>query len=263
MNSAAELELLRVARRRVAHAHAADGVVAEDLLDHGAVADADLRVREHGLAVGGLGGQRVAALQDDDLADGLGQRERLLERRVAAAHDADRAVAHERRVAARAVADAAALQALLALDAEGPQARAGGEDHGPRLRPRRRSSPGATPSPARLEALELGHADLGAVVGRLLLEHRAQLVAGDALREAGHAVDPLDAEQQPAGRASAQHERRAAHAGRVDRGGEGGDAATGDGYVVARQPPRLRAYPRVSGFRTSCCRSPRSRAPAG
>ena len=91
-------------------------------------------MREHGLAVGRLGGQGLAALQDDDLADGLGQGERLLERRVAAADDADRAVAHERRVAARAVADAAALQALLALDAEGLEAGAGGEDHGPRLR---------------------------------------------------------------------------------------------------------------------------------
>ena len=131
----------------VAGAHAADGVLAEDLLHHGAVADADLRVREGGLAVGGLRGQRVAAVQDDDLADGVGQRERLLQGGVAAAHDADRAVAHERRVAARAVADAAALQALLALDAEGPQAGAGGEDHGPRLRPRRRSSAGATPRP--------------------------------------------------------------------------------------------------------------------
>ena len=122
-----------VARGHVAGAHAADGVLAEDLLHHGAVADADLRVREGGLAVGGLRGERVAAVQDDDLADGVGQRERLLQGGVAAAHDADRAVAHERRVAARAVADAAALQALLALDAEGPQAGAGGEDHGPRL----------------------------------------------------------------------------------------------------------------------------------
>ena len=137
-----------VARRRVADAHAADGVLAEDLLHHGAVADADLRVREGGLAVGGLRGERVAAVQDDDLADGVGQRERLLQGGVAAAHDADRAVAHERRVAARAVADAAALQALLALDAEGPQARAGGEDHGPRLRPRRRSSAQRHASPA-------------------------------------------------------------------------------------------------------------------
>ena len=82
---AAELELPRVARGRVARAHAADGVLAEDLLDHGAVADGDLGVREGGLAIGGLRRQRVAAMQDDDLADGVGQRERLLQGRVAAA----------------------------------------------------------------------------------------------------------------------------------------------------------------------------------
>ena len=94
MNSAAELEVLRLARGHVAGAHAADGVLAEDLLHDGAVADADLRVREDRLAIGGLRGERVAAVQDDDLADGVGQRERLLQGGVAAADDADRAVAH-------------------------------------------------------------------------------------------------------------------------------------------------------------------------
>jgi hypothetical protein len=99
---------------------AADSVLAENVLDLGAVADADPRVCEGGLAVGGLRRQDVAAVQDDDFADGVGERERFVQRRVAAAHDADRAIAHARRVAAGAVADAAPLQALLAVDAELP-----------------------------------------------------------------------------------------------------------------------------------------------
>src|SRR3954467_5380711 len=249
---AAELDVLRVARGDVAGAHPADGVLAEDLLHHGAIADADLGVGQGGLAVSGLRGERVAAVQDDDLADRVGQGEGLLQGGVATAHHADRAVAHERRVAARAVADAAALQALLAFDAEGPQAGAGGEDHGPRLplAVARLQAPGLA---GGLEALEVGHVDLGAVVGSLLLEHRAQLVAGDALGKARNAVDALDAQQQPSRRTAADHEGRAAHAGRVDPGGQRADAATGDGYVVA-VGHLVSRITQISGFRTSCCR---------
>ena len=246
-----------VARRRVADAHAADRVVAEDLLDHGAVADADLGVREGGLAIGGLRRQRVAAVQDDHLADGVGQRERLLQGRVAAAHHADGAVAHQRRVAAGAVADAAPLQALLAVDAERPQPRARGQDHGARrdLAVARRQAPALARG---LEAFELGHADLGPVVGGLLLEHRAQLVARDALREPGHAVDALDAEQQPAGRAPAEDQGRAAHARGVHRGGEGADAATGDRYVelVSHWPTRI-STPHIAHSCADRTRTPR------
>ena len=53
----------------------------------------------------------------------------LLHRRVAAADDDHLLVAEERRVADRAVADAAALQRALALEAELARGRAGGDDH--------------------------------------------------------------------------------------------------------------------------------------
>ena len=62
------------------------------------------------------------------LADRVRQRQRLLQCRVTAAHDAHRAVAQERRVAARAMADAFPEEPLLAGHAERAQPRTGGED---------------------------------------------------------------------------------------------------------------------------------------
>jgi hypothetical protein len=262
---AAELEVRRVARCRVANAYAGNGVLAEDLLDRGVVADRDLRVLERSVAIGRLGGERVTAVDDDDLGHRFGQGERLLQRRVAPADHADDAVAHERRIAAGALADAATLQARLALDAEGLQAGACRQDDGARVR----LTVVALQPPAvvgTLDVAQLGHAHVDAHVGRLLLEGRKELVARYAFREAGDAVDLLDAEQQPAGRAPAKDERGAPGSGSVKRCGQTADPPAGDDNVVL--VGHLVATITATHSEQSCaCRTPdvavRAGAPGG
>ena len=77
------------------------------------------------------GPELVAAVHQGHLRGELGQERRLLHRRVAAADDDDVLGPEEGRVADGAVADAAALQRDLGLEAELAGGRAGGDDHGP------------------------------------------------------------------------------------------------------------------------------------
>src|SRR5215471_16882415 len=67
----------------VPESYALDVLTAEDLLEDRAAADVDPRVPELALPVARLGGQLALALEHDDLRSRAGERERLLERRVA------------------------------------------------------------------------------------------------------------------------------------------------------------------------------------
>jgi hypothetical protein len=201
------------------------------------VAHLDVGMLEDPLLVGLLRGEAIAALQDDDLRHRAGKRERLLQRRVATAHDHDGLLAQQRCVAARAVRDAAACELGLAGDAELLQPRTGGQHD----RPGAHVALGAAHQPASVDLLQafgLGHEEAGAGVLRLLLGDRAQLVAGDALREARDALDLLDRQQQPAGSQPGEDRGGMSQARREHARGERRDPPSGDGDVDVLLHPR-------------------------
>src|SRR5882757_2685657 len=74
----------------------------------------------------------VAAMNDGDMGRLLGQHQRLVDRRVAAADDADRLARKESTIAGCTVRDAPPEKFFLAGDAKGTQGRTGSNDDRPR-----------------------------------------------------------------------------------------------------------------------------------
>src|SRR5213075_1994236 len=144
---------------------------------------------------GGDSGMQKALTPDPhDLRGVLYARERLLHAPVPPAAAGRRAVAQERRVAARALAHAFADEPLLARHAELRERRAG-RDHD---RARRELTLRARHAPTLAVGRERvrGRVDeLDAGGGRLLLRHRAEVVARHAVRKARHALDLVDAHE--------------------------------------------------------------------
>ena len=68
-------------------------------------------------------------MEEQDFLGVIGQRQRFLQRRVAAADDADGLAVVQRAVAAGAMADAAAHEFFFSRDTEMLERRAGGDDH--------------------------------------------------------------------------------------------------------------------------------------
>ncbi len=114
---------------RVAQAHALDRLLAEEVVDDRVRDELDLRVVACALEHDRRGAELVATVDKRHLRRVAGEERRLFHRRVAAADDDELLVAEERAVAGRARRDAAALEALLAGDAEPACARAGRDDH--------------------------------------------------------------------------------------------------------------------------------------
>ena len=102
---------------------------AKDLLDHGVPYHCDLRVMEQPVLQDLLGAQLVAPVHQGDPPRVIGQINRLLDRRVAAADDNHILVAEKEPVAGRAGRDAKAAERLLAWQAEPARLRAGGDDY--------------------------------------------------------------------------------------------------------------------------------------
>ena len=203
--------------------------------------------------VGLLGRERVAALEDDDLADRAGEREGLLQGGIAAADHADLAVAQERRVAARAVPDAAAVEPLLAGRHPGPAAASRSRGSRPARAPRRRALCTRQPRP-RARVPRLGHPDLGAAPRRPFLGHRAQLLAGRPPR--GTPACPRSARS----RATDRRARGRRPGGSNGPCGPSGPLLSGRRCRHRRwlrrscQPPHVPRITWISGFRTSRCR---------
>src|SRR5215204_3014651 len=125
-----DVELGLLAGARVAHPHAADLVLAEDVDDLAVPEEADLVVRE-GALLHDLGGpQAIAPVNDRHRPREAGEEGGLLHRRVAAADDGDVLVAEEEAVAGGAPGHAVPGQPLLARDAQLPVVRAGRDDDG-------------------------------------------------------------------------------------------------------------------------------------
>ena len=176
-----------------------------------------LRAVEHDLGRAEL----VAPVHDRHLRGELGEEDRLLHRGVAAADDDRLALLEERRVAGRAVGDAAAVaELLLAGHAELLVLRAHREDHRARLVV-------LVVDPHRVQAALLGrrlHA--GRVVGQEaraealgLVAHRLhELGAHDPVAEAGVVLDLGGLLQQAAPEEALDDQRREVGARGVQRG---------------------------------------------
>src|SRR5205823_829043 len=125
-----ELDLRLGAGGDIADADGGDGGFAKHFLHRNMVARLDLGLLFHPPEVGRLAREGVFAIEDDDVGDMAGEGERLLEGGAAATDDADDPAAEEGTVAGGAVADATAVEALLAGNAERFRLGARGDDHG-------------------------------------------------------------------------------------------------------------------------------------
>ncbi len=126
----------------------------------------------------------IAAMHDDHLAREVGEEDRLLDGRVAAADDHDFLALVEEAVAGRARRDAVALERLLALDAEPARLRAGRDDQ----RVARVVIAGIALEPERtlrkIDLHDVVHDDLGADVLGLLAHLLHEPGPLDHVREA-------------------------------------------------------------------------------
>ena len=173
----------------------------------------------------------IAPVHERHFGRELGEEGRLLHRRVAAAHDDDFALLEERRVADRAVRDAAALELALGLEPELPGVRPGRDDDGLRA-----VLVVADPYAERA----LGEVDPGDVVGyelgpealRLLAELLHHLRAEHALRVAGIVLDVARDHQLAAPVEALDHERVHVRARRVEGGRVAGAGAPDDDHLA-------------------------------
>ncbi len=179
----------------------------------------------------------------------LGQEQRLLQRRVAAAdHQQLVGAPVERTVAGGAEVHARADQVVLARYPQPPVLRAGRDQHraaGDLL------TGGELHVHSALVGRQPGDLDRGeqlhAVPAGLLDEPVGQLAAADAVREAGVVVDPLGDAGLAAEAGLVHHDRLDALPGGVDGGRQSGRAAADDHQVVraaARRSAAARAWRR-------------------
>ena len=84
----------------------------------------------------------------------------------------------------------------------------------------------------RPETRRLCRAEFRARRGRLLLDHRAQIVARDPVGKTGVAIDPLDAEELTSKRRTGQHARPPTGACRQQARRQRGDTAARNHHVV-------------------------------
>src|SRR5262245_18863173 len=133
-------------------------------------------------------------MQNDHARHVLRQRERFLQGGVSAADDADDLATEKRCVAACTVAHALAPQPLFPRDSERLQCRSGGDHNG--TCPYLAVACGQTPlSFVGTQRGRLARGELRSGGDRLLLNDRAQVVAGNAVGKARIAVDSFDAQE--------------------------------------------------------------------
>ncbi len=129
-------------------------------------------------------------MDDGHARDVLRERERLVERRIAAADNADVLADEKRRVAGRAMRHALSEKPFLPRDAEAAQRRAGRDDDGARAQGLGGAAHDAVLA-VELERLDAVEQKFGAGGLRLLVQERAQLMAADTLGDAGEILDPF------------------------------------------------------------------------
>ncbi len=135
------------------------------------------------------------------------------------------------------MADAPAGKSRLAGDAEWLQRGAGRYDDSARRQFAVAGDEPPTVAVAR-ETLQGGRGEFRAGGSGLLLRHRAEIVARNAVGMTGDAFDPLDAQKLPAEQIAGEYERLAAKLGRDHAGRQSGNAAARNDDVecVAHDP---------------------------
>ena len=137
--------------------------------------------------------------------------------------------------------DAAAGEGFFARDAQGLRGGAGGQDDGggevggvcsDDAPEGARGLRGGGCGSGGLEGGDFGELEVGAGALGLLLDGGGEVVAGDAVGEAGEVLDLLDVDEVPSGDGGFEDDDGAAVAGGEQAGGEAGESAADDDDVV-------------------------------
>ena len=220
---------LALAALRIADDKGADFALAgvANLFHLGVPLEGDLRVGERLVLHDLRRPQRVAAMHHGHVRRELGQEDRLLHRRVAAADHRDWLAAEEEPVAGRAGGDAVTDQRPFRGKPEQPRRRTGGDDErmsaifgvGQLDRERAR---------AQVDCLDVALDDLRAEADRLRPHRRHQVRPHHAVLMPRPVLDHRRQHQLPAGLEPLDDERLEVGAGGIQRGGEAGRAGTDD-----------------------------------
>ena len=201
---------------------------AADFVDRAVPDHLDLGMLEQPLLQDALGAEMIAAMHDGHLRGEVGEKQRFLDRGVAAADHHDFLAAIEKSVAGRAGRHAKALEFFFRRRAEPARLRAGGEDDG-----FGEIDVAAVAGQAErpLREIELGDEigdDLGADMGGLLLHLLHQPRALDDVGEA-RIVFHVGGDGELAAGLDALDQHRLQHRARgIDRGGITGRSGTDD-----------------------------------
>ena len=201
---------------------------AADFVDRAVPDHLDLGVLEQAVLQDALGAEMVAAMHDGHLRGEIGEKQRFLDRGVAAADHHDFLAAIEKSVAGRAGRHAKALEFLFRGRAEPARLRAGGENDGfGEIDVAAVAGQAERPLPEFKLGDEIGD-DLGADMGGLLLHLLHQPRALDHVGKA-RIVLHVGGDGELAAGLDALDQNRFEHRARgVDRGGVAGRAGTDD-----------------------------------
>ena len=231
-----------LARLHVLQRDARHLLVAFDALDHGVPGEGEPRVRARPVLEDLARLERVAAVDEVDLARVPRDEEALVERGIAAAHDRDLDVLEERSVAGGAVAHALARQFRLAGHAEVVVLRPSGHDH------RTREvllAGGRDPKAAVLCAFERGRAfvdELRPELLRLLEDVLGEVEAVHALGKARVILHEVGRRNLTARDHAFEDDGGTASAGAIDGGGQPGAAAANDRDITFSHCQSLGAF---------------------
>ena len=178
------------------------------------------------------GAELVAAVDDDQLAGELGDEDRVLHRRVAAADHDHLLVLEEGAVADAAGGDAAAAELDLAGDAEPARLRPHRQDHGFRQVLLVAEVDLLDAAVGELDPVDVVGDEAGAEALGLGAELAHHLRAHDPLGVAGVVLDVGRVLQLPAPLEALEDERLEVGAGGVEGGGVAGRAAADDDHVL-------------------------------
>ena len=223
----------------VAEAQAFDVLVfdAEDLFDGGVGKELDLRVGDGAIEHDLAGAEALGAVNESDLAGEAGEEEGFFHGGVSAADDGDLLAGGEEAVAGGAGGDAVADEGLFAGEIEPAGAGSGGDDEGAGVDGLFADGEGDGRG-GEVDRDEVGHAELGAEAGGLLLHVLNEFGALDALGPAGEVFDQGGDGELAAGLVAFKDEGLEVGAGGVDGGSEAGAAGAKDdsiaGFVGSR-----------------------------
>jgi hypothetical protein len=205
---------------------------AEDFFDEGVGEELDLRMSHRAIEHDLGGAEALSAIDDGDLGGEAGEEHCFFHGAVAAADDGDLLTGGEEAVAGGAGADAVADEGLLRGQVEPASAGTAGDDEGASVDDVLADveDEGGL---GEIDGGEMGHGELGAEAGGLLLHVLDELRALDAFGPAGEVLHERGDGELAAGLVAFEDERLEIGAGGVDGGGESGAAGTEDDCVAS------------------------------